>query len=300
MKKIHRSLYKMFRWHTKDLFMSILGTFIFCFAINIFIVPNSLYNGGVLGISQLIRSILITYFHFSFSFDIAGIISFLLNIPLFFVAYKYISKTFFRRTIVCMIFQTLFLSVIPVPVQSVIPEVLTSVLIGAILAGFGSGMCLSASGSGGGTDIIGLAVAMRNRDFSVGRISRGVNLCIYMICGILYGLPAMIYSIIYAVVATLILDHTHKQNICSYIMVFTKEKPDKILKFIRKDLDRDATYWDACGGYDGSRTYIIYSAMSKYEMQHLQRSLPLLEPHAFMVKGEGIGILGNFHKNLTE
>ena len=161
-------------------------------------------------------------------------------------------------------------------------------------------MVLSSSGSGGGTDIIGFAISMRNKNFSIGKINRTINITIYTICGLLYGLPTMIYSIIYAVISSLVIDHTHKQNICTYVMIFTKTPPEKIIDFIKNELHRDTTYWEAYGGYDKTKTYISYSAMSKYEMQRLERHIPELNKEAFLVKSEGIGIDGNFKKNLTE
>ena len=300
MTEVKNKIKSFYKWSRKDLINAILGCFIFAFAVNIFIVPNSLFNGGILGIAQLIRSFIQTMFDIKYSFDPAGIISFLINIPLFVMAYKLISKTFFRRTLVCVIFQTIFLTIIPVPKEAIIDDILTGVLIGGILAGIGGGMTLSASGSGGGTDIIGMIVSMKSKDFSVGKISRTINIIIYIICGILYGLPPMIYSIIYAVIMSLVVDQTHKQNICSYVMIFTKNKPDKIIKFIQDELIRDTTYWEAYGGYKKSKTYITYSAMSKYEMQRLERHLNELSKDAFMIKSEGIGIDGNFKKNLTE
>ena len=298
MKRLINLIRDTLKWSIQDFIMIVIGSFLFAFAINIFIVPNSLYNGGVLGISQLIRSVLETYFHCSFSFDIAGIINFILNVPLFIMAYRLVSRTFFYRTVICIILQTVFLTIIPVLELSIVPEILTSVLIGSILAGVASGMILSAGGSGGGTDIIGFILSMRNKSFSVGKISRGINGVIYAICGLLYGLPTMIYSIIYSFLASVVVDHNHKQNICSYVMIFTKEKPDVIVHFIKKELNRDCTYWEAYGGFDSSKTYISYSAMSKYEMQRLERHISELSPNAFLVKSEGIGIDGNFDKQL--
>ena len=293
-----KSIQKTIRWTYMDFIQVIAGLLLSSFAINRFIVPNSLYNGGVLGISQLIRSLLESSFHISTPFDIAGIINFLLNIPLFLIAYKLVNRTFFYRTLICVFFQTLFLSLIPVAETAVIPEILTSVLIGAILAGIGGGLVLSSGGSGGGTDIIGFVVTMRNKLFTVGKINRSINLVIYSICGLLYGLPIMIYSIIYSFVSSLVVDKTHKQNICSYVLIFTKEKPNSIIDFVKEKIGRDCTYWEGFGGYDQSRTYISYAAMSKYEVQELERHIHELSPDAFLIKSEGIGINGNFQKKL--
>ena len=83
---------KLFKWDIKDLIKAIIGCFLFAFAVNIFLVPNSLYNGGILGIAQLIRSLFINVLHIKTSFDVSGIINLLLNLPLFVLDYKFISK----------------------------------------------------------------------------------------------------------------------------------------------------------------------------------------------------------------
>ena len=300
MDNINEKLNKFYKWDLDEFFKALFGCLICSLAINLFIVPNNLYNGGILGISQLIRSVLSSLFGINFKFDISGLINLLINLPLFFIAYKLISKTFFRRTVVCVVFQTIFLSVIPIPNAALVDDILTSVLIGGILGGIGLGITLTASGSTGGTDIIGLLFSMKNNSLSVGKIGRGINIVIYVISGILYGIPVMIYSIIYAVISSVVVDQLHKQNICSYAMIFIKKRPEKLVSFIKDDLKRDSTYWEATGGFDDSKTYIVYSAMSKYEMQRLERHLNELSPNAFMIMGDGVGIDGNFKKKLTK
>lgn len=299
MKKIDQFLHKTFRWNLKDLIKAITGALIYALAINIFIVPNFLYNGGILGISQLLRTIITTTFNLDLNIDIAGIINFIINIPLLFIAYKVISKTFFGRTVVCVCFTTIFLTIIPIPEKALIDDLLTNVLIGGILCGLGSGKLLSSHGSGGGTDIIGIALSMKNRNLSVGKIGGTINLFIYLICGILYGIPTMIYSIIYAVIGSLVVDNTHEQNVVSYVMIFTKRMPDTITEFIKKELNRDATVWEGTGAYNKTKTYICYSALSKYEVQKLERNIKHLDKEAFMIKNEGVGVDGNFQKYLV-
>lgn len=299
MKKIDIFLNKTFKWNLKDLIKAITGALIYALAINLFIVPNSLYNGGILGISQLIRTLIIETFNLKLSFDIAGIINFMFNIPLLFIAFKMISKTFFGRTVVCVCFTTLFLTIIPIPEKALINDLLTNVLIGGILCGLGSGKLLSSHGSGGGTDIIGIALSMKNRNLSVGKIGGTINMFIYAICGLLYGIPTMIYSIIYAVIGSLVVDNTHEQNIVSYVMIFTKQVPEVIADYIKNELNRDATIWEGTGAYDKTKTYICYSALSKYEVQRLERNLKYLDKNAFMIKNEGIGVDGNFEKHLV-
>lgn len=290
MKKIKELL----NWNLKDVVKLFIGTLMFCLSINIFVVPNGLYSGGVLGLSQLIRSIVIDVFNLNISFDFSGILYYLINIPLFVLAYKNLSKQFLFRTVLVITVQTLMLSVIPT--SAIVNDTLTNVLVGGLLGGAGLGIILSCGASTGGSDIIGLVMAKKNNELSVGKLGLILNVFIFSITGIIYGLETMIYSIVYSFVDSLTLDKMHEQNICSTAFIFCKKNPKEINNFIKNDLGRDFTYWDAKGGYDDSRTYIIYTALTKYELIKLERKIKECDFNAFMVKSDGIGIKGEFEK----
>ena len=285
---------ELFNWSLKDLSKALLGSILFCIAINYFVVPNNLYTGGILGISQLIRSILIDTFKIKTSFDISGIIYYLINIPLFIIAYKSIGKTFFFRTLFIVTVQAVALSLLPT--KLLVDDTLTNVVVGGIIGGIGVGIILSSGASTGGTDIVGLALAKRNNNYSVGKHGLLINFIIYIIAGLRYGLEIMIYSVIYSAVDNMMVDKMHEQNICSTAFIFCKENPKKINDFIKNELHRDFTYWYAKGGYDDTRTYIIYTALTKYELIKLERNIKKLNIQTFMVKSEGIGIKGEFQK----
>ena len=289
-----KKLISLFNWDYKDVLKVLIGSLMFCYSVNVFIVPNNLYTGGVLGIAQLIRSIIIDVFKFNITYDFSGILYYLINIPLFFIAYKYISKPFFVRTIFAVTIQSLMLSLIPT--NPLLDDMIVNILVGGILGGAGIGIVLSSGASTGGSDIIGLALAKVNNNFSVGKLGMILNVIIYTIAGIMYGVEIMIYSIIYCVCESLTIDKMHDQNICSTAFIFCKKNPKKLNNFIKEDLGRDFTYWDAKGGYDDSRTYIIYTALTKYELLRLERYMKTYDDHIFMVKSEGVGIKGEFEK----
>ncbi|MBR6949995.1 MAG: YitT family protein [Bacilli bacterium] len=287
-------LKNIFNWDLMDLFKALFGSFLFCFAINFFVVPNHLYTGGVLGLSQLIRSIVIDTFDLKTTFDFSGIIYYVINVPLFMIAYKNLGRNFFFRTLFAVSVQALMLSLLPN--YKLVDDVLTNVIVGGLLGGVGVGMLLSSGASTGGTDIIGLAVAKKNNHFSVGKLGLIINTIIYCIAGLRYGLEIMIYSIIYSAVDSLMVDKMHEQNICSTAFIFCKENPRQINDYIKNVLNRDFTYWYAQGGYDDSRTYIIYTALTKYELIKLERNMKNFNIRTFMIKSEGVGIKGEFEK----
>ena len=82
----------MFKWDYKQFIKATIGVFIFSFAINTFLVPLHLYSGGAMGLSQLIRTIIVDSLKLNINFDIAGLLYYLINIPLLVIAFKKIIK----------------------------------------------------------------------------------------------------------------------------------------------------------------------------------------------------------------
>ena len=297
-KKVKNKIDKVFRWEWAKFFKCLFGVFIFSLGVNLFIVPNNLYTGGVLGIAQLLRTSIISVLGINISIDISSIIYYLINIPLLIISYKKLSKEFFSRTLLTVSLNSLFLAVIPIPSSPLMQSILANTLIGGIMAGIGIGMVLSTGSSTGGIDIVGMALCKDNDKISVGGIALFFNVIIYGICGYLYGVEIMLYSIIYSVFESIMTDINHMQNINSQTFIFTKKNPDKIIEYINKELRRGATYWDAVGGYTNSSTYIICTVLSKYERVLLERHMKELDENAFMTGNDRIMVKGDFNKYL--
>lgn len=295
---VKKNVRKLFNWGWFKFSKCILGIFIYSLAVNLFIVPDNLYTGGTLGLSQLIRSAIISIFNLNLKFDISSVIYYLINIPLFLMAYKKMSKTFFVRTLFTVTCNSLFLAFIPIPKEPLIDNLLANTLIGGILAGLGIGMVLSTGSSSGGTDIVGIFLSGKNNKLTVGNIGLIFNVIVYSICGLNYGIEIMMYSIICAVFETIMIDKNHTQNIKSQALIFTKENPEKMIHFINYELNRGATYWEAIGGYTNTKTYIVCTILSKYERMRLERHMKEFDENAFMVGDDGVLVKGDFGKYL--
>lgn len=274
----------------------IIGALLFCLGVNLFISPLGLYNGGVVGIAQIIRTIIVEYFPSVKNFEIAGIINFIINIPLLLIAYKSISKKFFIRTVVSVVAQTIFFTVITIPSTAIIDDPLAACLIGGIITGAGIGITLKEGGSGGGIDILGVYFTQKYKNFSVGKLGIIINAIIYGICAILFELPIAIYSVIYTTFFSLIVDKIHFQNINTTAMIFTKVK--NIENGIIKEMGRGVTCWNGQGAYTGEESKILVTVISKYEINQLKRIVLEKDPKAFIIFNEGLNVIGNFEKRL--
>lgn len=273
----------------------IAGSFLFCLGLNMFITPINLYTGGLVGLSMMIRT-LIEQAGFVFKGEISGYINFMFNIPLLLLAYKNISKHFFTLTLGSILLQTVFFAIIPVPKTLLIDDILTSAIIGAVITGYGIGLVLRSSGSGGGIDILGIYLTSKFKNFSVGKLNIIFNTILFSGCMIIFDFETAIYSILYVVLYSFCIDKAHHQNVNVTAMIITKSLEGQ--KEIMTQLHRGITYWNGYGAYTKEDTYVMITAINKYEINVVESEVLKVDPHAFIIYFEGMNITGNFEKHL--
>ena len=269
-------------------------------ALNLFIVPLHLYSGGVMGVCQLIRTLLQTHMGLDFGpYDIAGILYFLANIPILLIGYKDLGRGLVVKTIICTVSYSLFYSIIPIPSAPIVDDYLTACLLGGILTGIGSGIVLTCGCSSGGLDVIGLCLSKRGSSFTVGKFSLTFNVFLYTACLILFSPEVAIYSVIYNFFTSMVLDRMHQQNVNVMALIFTKEDENVLGRFIIEKLDRSVTWWTGTGAYTGENVHVLCVCLSKYEIEELLHAVRSIDPHAFVSVQEGARVFGNFPKKLV-
>jgi len=281
------------------LIAAVAGEGIVALAMNLFIVPLGLYSGGLMGLCQLIRTLLQDKLGLSFGgADIAGILYFICNVPILLLGYKTLGKTMTFKTIVCTVAFSFFYSIIPIPETPVVDDYLTAVLLGGIIVGVASGIVLTCGGSGGGLDIIGLCLSKRGSRFTVGKFSLTFNAFLYTACLILFVPEVAIYSVIYNFFTSMVLDRVHQQNVNVQAMIFTKEDEKQLGRFIIEKLGRSVTYWEGTGAYSGKGLHVLVVCLSKFEIEELLRAVHKMDPHAFTTVQERVRVYGNFVRKL--
>ena len=276
--------------------VALLGTLILSAAVNLLIVPQNLYTSGILGMCQVIRTLL-ERAGLEMEFDISGILYFVINIPLVALAWKSMGRKFVIRMMICIVANSLFLSVIPVPAAPIVEDELTSCLLGGILSGFGGGLVLTCGGSTGGLDTVGLYLSKKGKG-TVGRLAIVFNAVLYIVCAILFSLPVALYSAIYSVFASLFVDRLHQQNIAVQVLIFTKDKGEELRQYIMTELERGVTYWNGSGGYTEQPMQVLCVCLDKYEVVSLRQAIQEVDPNAFVTVNEGVHTSGNFERHL--
>ena len=278
---------------------AVVGELICAAGMRLFIVPLGLYGGGLMGVCQLARTLMQTYMHLDFgSGDVAGVLYFILNVPILLFAYKTLGKHLVFKTLVCTVSYSLFYSMIPTPAAPVVDDYLTACLLGGILNGIGSGIALTCGGSGGGLDIVGLCLSKRGSRFTVGKFSLTFNFFLYAACLILFQPEIAIYSVIYNYFTAMVLDRMHQQNVSVEALIFTRDDQDALAHFIMEKLGRGVTYWDGVGAYTGTDVHVLCVCLSKYEIEELLHTVHSIDPHAFVTMQEGVRVHGNFRRKV--
>ena len=284
-------------YESRKMLLCLIGVFIYSVGINLFVVPANLYSSGLLGICQVIRTVLVEYLHFPFqSFDIAGIIYYLINIPIMMLAIVKVGKKFLLKTLIAATAMTVFLAVIPI--VPIVQDRMTACVVGGIITGCGVGIALRMGCTLGGIDVIGIVITRWKQNFSVGKLNLLVNFCLYAVCLFLFDVEVVIYSLIFAAVYAVAIDKVHIQNINVEVKIITKIDTALLEREVFEELNRGLTKWTSLGAYTHETSHVLYVLLSKHEVGRLKSIIHKYDANAFVVINEGVVVDGNYLKRL--
>ena len=294
-------LYNTFHRPALRLLAALGGELLIALSLTLFIAPLGLYTGGLMGVCQLVRTLLQSHLDWSSGpYDLAGVLYLLANVPILAFAWRQLGRGLALRTIICTLSFSLFYSLLPLPRQPIVEDALTGCLLGGILTGAGCGIVLTCGCSSGGLDVIGLCLSRRGSSFTVGRFSLTFNIFLYAVCLLLFSPDVAIYSVIYNVFTSIVLDRMHQQNVNVQALIFTREDPTPLSRYIMDRLGRGATGWEATGAYTGAGIHVLCVCLTRYEIDELLRAVRTIDPAAFLTVQKGVRIYGNFPRKLGQ
>lgn len=280
----------------RALFLLAAGSAIFSAGLNLFIIPHGMFNGGFLGIAQVLEYLCVHVLHWNIgTLPLSGILYYVINIPLLFMAYR-LDRGFFIKTMLCVPLYALLLTVIPIPAEPILSDRLVSCVVGGFFAGVGAGMTLLSGGCGGGEEILGVYFCSKNPNFSVGRMLILLNVFVFVSCLIMTDLETVVYSVLFSVITSLVLDRVHLQNVTLDCVIITKKA--HMDKLVIDTIGRGVTYWKGYGGYTDEETFIIQTIASKKEALRLRREITRADPSAFVIFNEDVTITGNYQTRI--
>lgn len=269
----HRKLTKM-QFFKRALFIP-LGAILEALALEVFLVPNDIIDGGIVGIS-----IMLSYL----SGIKLGLFLFFLNLPFFFLGYKQMGKTFAITTFSAITILSIFTSLFG-PVPEFTSDSLLAAVFGGILLGMGVGIVIRYGGSSDGTEILAV-LFNKTTPFSVGETVMFFNVFILGCAGFVFGWDHAMYSLIAYFIAFKMIDITVEGLDSSRSVWIISDKHQEIGDALNDRLGRGITYLNGEGGYSGDEKKMIFCVITRLEEAKLKNIVEELDPSAFLAVGD--------------
>lgn len=266
----------------------IIGTGLFAFAVKCVYDPCGLVIGGFSGIAIIIRKITQSVIPGGVPL---GITTFILNLPVFIIAWIKIGKKFVMRSIAATFLVSVWLMIIP-DYSLTGKDYMLTAIAGGILAGSGLGIVLSTGTTTGGTDMVASLLNRRFTQYSIPMIMVFIDLVIVFSSVWLFGSTSAIYAIVSLYIQgkisdTLVLGVHFAKSV--YIIT---DSPKEIAKEVMEELQRGITCLDVKGMYTGNNKNMLFCVVSKKEIAKLKAIVNKYDIHAFVIVSDAKEVLG--------
>ena len=276
---------KSFKNNLTSIIMLTIGCFIAAFAIAEFLLPISVLDGGLTGISIIIN--LLTK-------KSIGLIIVLINIPFLLFGYKQLGKEFLFKAIFSIGTFSTFLHFLENTSFNVTDNEILGVAYGGVLLGIGVGLVLRFGGCLDGTEINAMLLSKKT-SFSTGQFIFFFNIFIYGTAGFLFGIDRALFSLLTYFITFKIIDMVENgMDECKSVMIITNDAKD-IADEIHTKLGRTATLLEGKGLISGPKV-VLYVIITRMELFQLKKIIKELDPSAFIVISDVSEIIGRHVK----
>ncbi|MGM0256421.1 YitT family protein [Enterococcus sp. AZ093] len=274
----------------KEVFFIILGTSIYAFGLVYLNIANQLAEGGVSGITLILRAL----FHIDPAYS-----TLLINIPLILLGGKILGKRALAYTVLGTVSLSIFLWIwqrIPLQINLEHDLLIVSLLAG-LIAGVGSGIVYRMGGTTGGSDIIA-RILEKNHGISMGRSLLAFDVIVLLASLTYIDLKRMMYTLIASYVFSRVIDFILDGGYSAKGILVVSNKSEEIAPLLMTGLQRGVTFLHGEGGFSGVDKKMIYMVVSARELNEVKRIIHEIDEHAFLsilnvheVEGEGFTYL---------
>lgn len=255
-----------------NIFFSTLGAFLAAFALECFLVPNQIIDGGIVGVSMMT----------SYMTKInLGLLLFVLNIPFVFMALNEFGKKFIVQAFYSVGMLSLFVNFVSAHIPVVTNDMLLSAIFGGGILGLGVGLVLKNNACLDGTEILAMKIS-RKYPYSVGEIIMFINVFIFICAGFLYGWEQAMYSTLTYLIAYRAIDAIVQGLAEEKSMRIISDKGHEVGQAIIENLNKTVTYIEAQGGYSKAKKTMIYCIVPRIELAKLKELVSSVDSNAFI------------------
>ena len=267
-----------------DFFGIAIGAMIAAAAIEEFLVPCTIMDGGVVGIGIIVNNL--TGIPLS-------ILTIILNIPFLIIGARKMGKMFIIKAAYAMILFSVFLDVFA-PMKNATTEYLLAVSFGGLLLGVGVGLVIRFGGCLDGTETVAILLNKKFK-FPVGQTVLIFNIAIFTAVGFIFGLDRAMYSLLTYFITSKVLDIVESgMDQTKAAMIITNDAKE-ISEKIYSQLGRTVTIMEGEGLVSGKKV-VLYCVLTRFEIHELKDIIKNIDSSAFIAISDVSEIIGTHIK----
>ena len=255
----------------RDYLLLTLGALVTAFSFAAFFLPHDIAPGGVTGIATVLSSV--TGLN-------VGLLSFLINLPLFAIGWRRVGWRFAARSFIAMLLLSLFIDVIPVFDLS--GDMMLASLFGGVIMGVGLGMVVRSGATTGGTDMAAMIVHEHWSFLTVPMVLFAIDTVVVVIAAMAFGLQAGLFALVSLFTSTKAMDAVIKGFNTAMQFLIISAKQEEIIRRIHSEMDRGCTRLEATGTYEGRKNGALLCVVSRMEAAKLKKIVSEVDPRAFV------------------
>lgn len=259
-----------------DLLMIALGCAIYGISLDMISVPNKLADGGLSGISLILR-------HF-WGINM-GLSTLILNIPLILLGYRFMGKRLLAYTIwgtVSLSFFLWFWRSVPIIKQLDLEhDLFLSAISAGVLSGIGLGLVFRYNGTSGGSDIIA-RICQIKFGISSGKMLLFCDAVVLFASLSYLDIKHMMYTLLASFILSRAMDTVQQGAYSAHGLLIISDKYEQIGQMIDLKLERGFTYFKALGGYKQDEKRVIYVVVAPREIPAIKQLIKQEDPNAFV------------------
>lgn len=274
-------LWKSYGWVVKTLF----GSAIFALGFSLFLEPNNINSGGISGLAQAIAHVI--------GIQNVGLLSVLLNLPLFLIGGIRVGKRFFVGSLIGMLVSGVLIDLFA-SISIGFQDSLVSGIYGGLLCGLGIGVVFAAGTSTGGSDILVRLLKLHYRNVPIGMISMTFDTLVVILTGIVFhDISRALYSGIAVFITGQVMDLVVYRFDYSKVAIIISDQAEAIAKAVAEELDRGVTFLDGQGYYTRQDKKVVLTVVKKGQLADLKELVMERDEAAFVIVQEAHQVLGD-------
>lgn len=264
---------KKFSQHLINYLGMCIGAFVAALSIRIFLIPNELIDGGVIGVSLIFARL--------WGDNYLSIFLIVLNLPFIYLAWRYIRRSFVFHMLAAILFFAFFLLVLE-KFPPFAADPLEAIVIGGALLGGGAGFIIRHGGCTDGTEILAILIN-RKKGFTVGQVIFFINIFIFAAYGWIFQdwhialRSLMTYLVAFKAMDIVIAGLEELKSV-----LIMCQQPEKLSRLITHELGLGLTFIKGKGGYSGEDRDILFIIVERLDLAELKEIVLREDPTAFI------------------